>query len=78
MVNGIVVLRTTNELELMDYKKSRVNEHYIPVKIPAGEYRVMKISNPFGYELPWLVLADNPTVGMAEPGWFKLGKAVEV
>jgi hypothetical protein len=78
MADTTFVLRLSNQLDLMDYKKSKVNEHYVPIKIEAGEHKVMKIPNPFGYELPWLVLAESPTVGIAEPAWYKLGGAVEV
>ncbi len=76
--NDTITVRIPNEIGLIDYKKSKFNEHYVPVILPAGVHRVKKIRNPYGYEVPWLVLADNPTVGISEAAWFKLGNAITV
>lgn len=50
---------------MIDHSKPENEED---VKVPAGEYELERIPNPYGFDGNWLVLRGT-TTGMSEGSW---------
>lgn len=56
-----ILLRTWEMMDYTDDPKKKV-------KVPAGEYQVERIPNPYGHKNYWLILKGT-TTGMSEGSW---------